>query len=90
MTPAPQERTPATNAPSGTRRSVRVSPSEVALAVSRAFGSGAVHRDAIIASARGAGARSEVIQLLSHLPACRYRSLYELLAALPSAGVRGR
>jgi hypothetical protein len=68
-------------------RSVPVSRNEVALAVAGAFGAGAAHRDTIAASARAAGARFEVIQLLYRAPAYRYQSLEQLLTALAAAGL---
>jgi hypothetical protein len=68
-------------------RSVPVSRNELAVAVAGAFGAGAVHRDAIAARARAAGARFEVIQLLYRAPAYRYQTLDQLLTALAGAGL---
>lgn len=60
---------------------------EVAALVAPVFGNGAVHRDAILATARGAGARREVLEYLERLPAYRYAELRQLWDHLPPAPV---
>jgi hypothetical protein len=42
-----------------------------------------VHLDTIIATARAAGARPELIQVLQRLPACRYERIEQLGGQLP-------
>jgi hypothetical protein len=56
---------------------------EISRHVVHVFGQGAVHRDMIIAAARGSGARREVMERLELLPAYRYGDLDQLLRVLP-------
>jgi hypothetical protein len=72
-----------TSPTTASRRSSPVTRREVASAVARAFGSGAVHRDAIVATARRAGARAEVLALLERLPAYRYQEIGQLWPVMP-------
>lgn len=60
-----------------------VTRAEIAAAIAPAFGSGAVHLDAIIATARAAGARRDVLELLYRLPAYRYQEQRQVWDALP-------
>ncbi len=71
---------------SASHRNQRLGPptrAEIAVAVSSAFGAGAVHRDQILGVARGAGVRPEVLELLARLPAYRYQTLDQLWRELP-------
>lgn len=61
----------------------RVSSTEVARSVARAFGSGAVHRDTLIGMARASGARDEVLVLLQRLPSYRFTNVRQVLEQLP-------
>jgi uncharacterized protein YcaQ len=67
-----------------------VTKNEIAAAVSRAFGAGAVHRDTIAAVARASGARHEVLELVYRVPAYRYQHLQQLLDAVQTARGAGR
>jgi hypothetical protein len=62
----------------------RVTHAEISRAISRAFGAGAVHRDSLLAVARGTGARPEVLEVLNRLPSYRYHELRQVLDALPA------
>jgi hypothetical protein len=61
---------------------------EVAEAVGPAFGMGFVDREEIVATARRAGARYEVVEALSQLPARKFNDLRQLWAELPDMPVK--
>lgn len=64
-----------------------VTKSEITRCVRHLFGSGAVHRDAVLAGARAAGARDEVMQRLHLLPAYRYNTAEQVWEHLPKNSV---
>jgi hypothetical protein len=72
-----------TGRPPAGSQPLRVTRADVSVAISPAFGSGAVHRDALIAFARRAGARPEVVEVLQRIPAYRYTSVKQVLEQLP-------
>lgn len=60
---------------------------EITRCVRHLFGSGAVHRDAVVAGARAVGARPEVVERLHLLPAYRYNTAEQVWEHLPKLSV---